>query len=346
MVYGQYIGKQHATRYIWWACKDCHEERWIPYIVREKRPTTEYCRKCSSPTIVHNLCDLSSPRKIGDFTLGEYIGKHPWTRYIWWACQDCGEERWVKYIVKKKEVESPRCFHCSKIGMNNHFYGKHHTDEAKRKINENDPGRRGQKNSPEHRAKQSISIKKAFENPDLIAKIKALPHNQKGTPEYDSKRANISIGNKGKKRTPEMIAAWRKRMDAWVAIHGHSASGHNWTAEQRAHLSRVHKGLQAKEKHPRWMGGISFEEYGLEWTMEVKNRIKERDGFTCQLCFRNKEQVTLAVHHIDYNKKHNEPINHITLCRSCNAKVNMNRDFWTVHFQALMKVKYGNRYKG
>ena len=33
----------------------------------------------------------------------------------------------------------------------------------------------------------------------------------------------------------------------------------------------------------------------------------------------------LAIHHIDYNKKNNKEENLITLCRSCNVKVNFNR---------------------
>ena len=41
----------------------------------------------------------------------------------------------------------------------------------------------------------------------------------------------------------------------------------------------------------------------------------------------------LDVHHIDYDKKNNDPKNLISLCRKCHMKTNKNRKYWTKYFQ-------------
>jgi len=62
----------------------------------------------------------------------------------------------------------------------------------------------------------------------------------------------------------------------------------------------------------------------------IRPKIRERDNYTCQLCFTKKD---LNVHHINYNKKHNTLKNLITLCRGCNSFVNTNRDKWKRYFR-------------
>ena len=52
----------------------------------------------------------------------------------------------------------------------------------------------------------------------------------------------------------------------------------------------------------------------------------------------------LVIHHIDYNKKNCNLNNLITLCRSCNAKANYNRDWHKSWYQAIMFKRYGNIY--
>jgi hypothetical protein len=93
-------------------------------------------------------------------------------------------------------------------------------------------------------------------------------------------------------------------------------------------------GLQ-KERHPNWHGGISFEPYSPEFD-KLKPQIKQRDGYRCQLCG---SPEGLTVHHIDYNKKNNNPSNLITLCFSCNSKVNFNRAYWIDYFRRLVPLQ-------
>ena len=41
----------------------------------------------------------------------------------------------------------------------------------------------------------------------------------------------------------------------------------------------------------------------------------------------------IACHHINYNKLDNRPENLLTLCLSCNTKVNQNREEWQAYFE-------------
>ena len=105
----------------------------------------------------------------------------------------------------------------------------------------------------------------------------------------------------------------------------------NITEEQRKHHSIINLGT----KNPNWKGGISNNKYGLEFNNRLKQKIKKRDKYICQLCdLKEKDsKIPLCVHHIDYNKNNNEEYNLITLCRGCNGKVNSKRQNWIEFLQ-------------
>lgn len=89
--------------------------------------------------------------------------------------------------------------------------------------------------------------------------------------------------------------------------------------------------FQSREKHPSWKGGVS--KYPNKWTNSLKEIIRKRDGYVCQLCGIQQDELKgkfsrLDVHHIDYNKYNIDPINLITLCRHCHIKTNYYRDYW------------------
>ncbi len=83
----------------------------------------------------------------------------------------------------------------------------------------------------------------------------------------------------------------------------------------------------AREKNPMWKGGASFEPYGLEFNEELKDYVRMRDGYSCQKCDKTQEELgyKLHVHHIDFNKKNNNPTNLVCLCMKCHAKITANR---------------------
>jgi len=92
--------------------------------------------------------------------------------------------------------------------------------------------------------------------------------------------------------------------------------------------------------NPCWKGGISFEPYCHIWTdKEYKNSIKERDGNKClnPYCISG---INLVLHHINYNKKECSPFNLITVCRSCNGRANIDRDWHESWYNAIIYQRY------
>lgn len=132
--------------------------------------------------------------------------------------------------------------------------------------------------------------------------------------------------------------------------HGHNQRGKSSSGQTRSILSfqkmgdknpskrvdvrdKISKALMGKfagEKHPNWLGGISFEPYSLVFNTQLKNNIRERDGYRCQICLRPQNEfiTKLHVHHIDYNKKNCEEDNLISLCPSCHVRTNKDRKEW------------------
>lgn len=128
--------------------------------------------------------------------------------------------------------------------------------------------------------------------------------------------------------------------------------GYKMSEESRLKMSLAKKGripynkgkicLQfTKENNPSWMGGISFEPYGIEFDRYLREEVRKRDNYTCQECNKSQEELKrkLTIHHIDYNKKNNKKINLISLCLKCHAKTNFNREHWKNYFNLRMFFK-------
>lgn len=74
--------------------------------------------------------------------------------------------------------------------------------------------------------------------------------------------------------------------------------------------------------------------YSYEFIYKLRNLIRERDGFKCQICGCPQAECndSLSVHHIDYNKENDDPNNLISLCRSCHMKTTTKREYWKERF--------------
>lgn len=94
----------------------------------------------------------------------------------------------------------------------------------------------------------------------------------------------------------------------------------------------------ALENNPQWLGGLSFFPYPLKWSNQLRESIRQRDGYTCRICgyIWKKEDRKLSVHHIDYNKNNLNPENLITLCTSCHSKTHHKRDYWINYFNEVL----------
>lgn len=97
----------------------------------------------------------------------------------------------------------------------------------------------------------------------------------------------------------------------------------NFAATQRGPLNK------------QWKGGSKRSLYPPIFHGRLKQEIKQRDHFTCQLCCKQKN---LAIHHIDYLKQNCHPTNLITLCAPCNGKVNGKKMLWISLFQTKIQL--------
>jgi len=101
------------------------------------------------------------------------------------------------------------------------------------------------------------------------------------------------------------------------------------------------KRFENPKNHPNYINGASLEKYGKDFTPALKDQIRFKDRYKCQLCgcpqIENLKQ--LDVHHIDYDKKNNNINNLISLCVICHRKTNYNREFWTNYFKKIMIIR-------
>lgn len=98
------------------------------------------------------------------------------------------------------------------------------------------------------------------------------------------------------------------------------------------------------ENNPNWKGGLSFQDYGLEFNEKLKEEVRERDNRTCQLCGLVETSRKHDCHHIDYQKENNVKENLVSLCRvnGCHSRTNGDREYWEKYFKDFLQQKYSN----
>jgi hypothetical protein len=114
----------------------------------------------------------------------------------------------------------------------------------------------------------------------------------------------------------------------------------------------IERGRGNGENHHNWKGGIAHEPYCPIWIKsEFKENIRERDNNQCQnpycyekLILRQGKKMKPSVHHINHNKKDCHPLNLITICQSCNARAEGDREKtleeWEYFYQDLMNKRF------
>jgi 5-methylcytosine-specific restriction endonuclease McrA len=55
----------------------------------------------------------------------------------------------------------------------------------------------------------------------------------------------------------------------------------------------------------------------------IRRGVLDRDGYRCRICGADGCEAKLNVHHIDYNRGHNQEGNLVTLCSVCHKAVHM-----------------------
>lgn len=123
--------------------------------------------------------------------------------------------------------------------------------------------------------------------------------------------------------------------------HAASRQGMRYPDEWRAKMSANHPDCSG-ERNGRWLGGVSSEPYGIEFTDALRDEIRGRDDYTCQLCGTKENGRALPVHHIDYTKTHNDKGNLVSLCDSCHGRTNSNRDYYQAYLQLVVLKEIPN----
>lgn len=197
---------------------------------------------------------------------------------------------------------------------------------AKERIIPWNKGKRLGPETQEHRAKISSALTGKKRKPFTETHRKNLSR-RKFTAEW---KMGISRGNKGKKVSREARkkiseTAKKRGVGKWMV-------GRKFPIETREKQSAAMRKRVKLGVHNFWKGGMSYEPYTMDWTVTLRRSIRERDGYTCQICGKQQSDTVFAVHHIDYNKKNCDPLNLTTLCHSCHSKTNHKRDFWVLFF--------------
>jgi len=186
-------------------------------------------------------------------------------------------------------------------GKKAYWWGKHHSEETKQRLREINLGK--------HLSKET--------------------------------RKKISEAHQQRKEKFGYINSLEARKKISKAKMGHTVS-----EKTRKKISKAKKGKNLGENSPQWRGGISFEPYSIEFNETLKEKIRKRDNYRCQQCFRHQDELytksgrkyKLSIHHIDYNKKNNDPSNLISLCRNCHSQTNFKRSDWIKYFQTKLYV--------
>lgn len=169
--------------------------------------------------------------------------------------------------------------------------------------------------------------------PEYCLKLSAAA---KGTVFSEERKRHISKAKSG-------IALTNKHREALSYSHmGKTGEQSFWfgkhrTSETKAKIRSKLCGSQS----PLWRGGFS-RKYSNEFNSELRELIRQRDNFTCQLCGVPQQECLnpLCVHHIDYNKYNPMPHNLISLCKSCHSRVNFNREYWQTILAQKMEERY------
>jgi 5-methylcytosine-specific restriction endonuclease McrA len=170
---------------------------------------------------------------------------------------------------------------------------------------------------------------------------KHAPFSEEHKKHISEGRKGIPPWNKNKKR-PEHS----KFLKEWWAKHPEQRERAKQRglqlASDKAYLQKLSE-LLSGEKNPNWRGGLSRKEY-KGFYQKLKDKIRRRDNFTCQLCGRTENQLgyRLSINHINFDKTDNREENLNALCKRCNSLINFNRNKWAKWFQEKIANMNGN----
>jgi len=205
-------------------------------------------------------------------------------------------------VGSKRSAETRKMLSDCKLGVKNPMYGKHQSEES--------------------RKKKSIALTGLKRSEEEIKKSADARRGRRTTPETKQK---LSVSHKKENLSAETIEKMAK------AKRGHRASN-----ETRELMSATRKG----ENNPCWRGGISFYPYCDKFDNTCRERVRDEFGRKCLNCdLQESENLTktgvkkrLSVHHIYYDKQegcNGKDMFLAPLCLKCHNKTTTgNREHW------------------
>lgn len=209
-------------------------------------------------------------------------------------------------------------------------------------------------NTPiEIRLKISDSIKEGYNTGKIINGFKGKHHTEEtklnkrleklGKPNIKTSETRKRLFREGKLIPPMLNKNHTKETKIKISLNNsYPKPKQSETMKKLYNEGKLNKNIGAKGKdNPSFNNWSSREPYGIEWSPELREQIRQRDHFRCQQCFREQDELRdkynkkrkLDIHHIDFNKKNNNPNNLISLCHNCHAQTNFNREGWINYFQ-------------
>lgn len=184
------------------------------------------------------------------------------------------------------------------------FSGHHHTEETKARVSQ---------------------VLKGRPNLALKGKPKSIEHRMKISDALTGKSYG-SIPEETKRKISANVSIALKKL--WE------------DSTYRDRLTRTRQG----KRNSNWKGGITPKRYPSAF-WQLRETIRIRDDKTCQLCgaLESEFNRALDVNHIDHDKSNLSPMNLITLCRSCNSKINGREK---VYYQLLLEARVKEMYEG
>lgn len=178
--------------------------------------------------------------------------------------------------------------------------------------------------------------------------LKKLSESHKGIPKSEETRRKLSeamkkrIGSKNPCFGTHLSEEHKKKIRDAIKGEKHPQFGKPISDETKIKMSERHLGGY-------WYGNVRYYD-GPQYCQKFNNNLKERVraffGGLCLECGKPQGKRKLDVHHVWYNKKaccDDTPRSLVPLCNSCHVKTNVNREYWSDHFQEIVDTYYGGK---